>query len=285
VTGTQPETGLAPLAASRVRLGLGGNRFAGPNALGSATDPQACRDVIRMACDRGLSVIDTADCYGPGFSEELIGAALQGMSERPPVATKVGVVRGSRGEWVVDVRASHLERSARASARRLRTDTIDLLQLHHPSKHSDIRDQVASLHRLREHGFVRHVGVCNVNLDQLRRAEEAGPLVSVQNHLHLRRMTGDDLRLIEYCERRGIAYLAYQPLAEGMLLNDPAVREAAREAGTTPAGLALGRLLAVASNVVPLVGTARPTHLLENVNAVVPFDAALRVGGGSVCAS
>jgi diketogulonate reductase-like aldo/keto reductase len=150
--------------------------------------------------------------------------------------------------------------------------------------HSDILDQVAPLHNLRQRGFVRHVGICNVTLDQLRRAEEAGPLVSVQNHLHLRRMTGDELRLIEYCEGRGIAYLAYQPLAEGILLTDPAVREAAREAGTTPAGLALGRLLRVASNVVPLMGTARPAHLVENLNAVAPFDAALREGGGSACA-
>ncbi|MFG2338932.1 aldo/keto reductase [Streptomyces yangpuensis] len=252
-----------------LRLGLGGNRLAGPDSFGPPRDETESRRVVDLACDSGVAVIDTADCYGPYWSERIIGEALSRRGSRPIVATKVGVVRDTAGGWAVDARPARLARAAEDSLRRLRLDAVDVLQLHHPSTRIPLEDQVGALHEVRRRGLARHVGLCNVTLEELRRAEREGPIVSVQNHLHARRITPDDLRLVAYCKDRGITVMAYQPFAEGALLTEPTVVRAAERRGVPVAQVALGVLLDLGDHVVPIPGSGSARHVRANVDAVV----------------
>ncbi|MGV9690165.1 aldo/keto reductase [Streptomyces sp. NPDC003444] len=261
-----------------LRLGLGGNRLAGPDSFGPPRDEAEGRRAVHLACDSGVAVIDTADCYGPYWSERLIGEALSRRDVRPIVATKVGVVRDASGGWAVEAHPESLARAAEGSLRRLRLEAVDVLQLHHPSSRVPLEDQVGALQDIRRRGLARHVGLCNVTLEQLRRAEREGPIVSVQNHLHARRVTPDDLRLVKYCEDRGITVMAYQPFAEGALLTDPQVVRAAERKGVSAAQVALGVLLDLGDHVVPIPGSGSARHVRANVDAVAnhlgPADSA-----------
>ncbi|MFI5615925.1 aldo/keto reductase [Streptomyces sp. NPDC051567] len=252
-----------------LRLGLGGNRLAGPDSFGPPRDENESRRVVHLACDSGVAVIDTADCYGPYWSERIIGEALSRRDSRPLVATKVGVVRDASAGWAVDARPEGLARSAEGSLRRLKLEAVDVLQLHHPSTRIPLEAQVGALQDIRRRGLARHVGLCNVTLEQLQRAEREGPIASVQNHLHALRITPDDLRLVEYCKDRGITVMAYQPFAEGALLTEPRTVRAAERKGVPAAQVALGVLLDLGDHVVPLPGSGSTRHVQANVDAVV----------------
>ncbi|MGW7458787.1 aldo/keto reductase [Streptomyces sp. NPDC054797] len=257
------------LAWGPLRLGLGGNRLAGPDSFGPPRDENESHRIVHLACDRGVAVIDTADCYGPYWSERIIGEALSRRDSRPLVATKVGVVRDASAGWSVEARPEDLARAAEGSLRRLRLEAVDVLQLHHPSTRVPLEDQVGALQDVRRRGLARHIGLCNVTLEQLQRAEREGPIVSVQNHLHALRITPDDLRLVAYCKDRGITVMAYQPFAEGALLNEPRVVRAAERKGVPAAQVALGVLLDLGDHVMPIPGSGSARHVQANVDAVV----------------
>ncbi|MFD7979000.1 aldo/keto reductase [Streptomyces sp. NPDC059071] len=257
------------LAWGPLRLGLGGNRLAGPDSFGPPRDETESRRVVGLACDSGVALIDTADCYGPYWSERIIGDVLSRRDTRPIVATKVGVVRDASGGWAVEADPQSLTRAAEGSLRRLKLEAVDVLQLHHPSTRIPLEDQVGALQDIRRRGLARHVGLCNVTLEQLRRAEREGPIVSVQNHLHARRITPDDLRLVAYCKDRGITVMAYQPFAEGALLTEPGVVRAAERKGVPAAQVALGVLLDLGDHVLPIPGAGSARHMRANVDAVV----------------
>lgn len=250
-----------------LRMGLGGNRLAGPDSFGPPADEAEGRRAVETACDLGVAVIDTADCYGPYRSERIIGDVLRRRGARPPVATKAGVVRDSSGGWAVDARPERLLEAAEGSLRRLGLDALDLLQLHHPSTRIPLEEQVGALQEARRRGLTRHVGLCNVTLEQLRLAEREGPVASVQNHLHARRVTPAVLELVAYCRERGITVMAYQPFAEGALLREPRVLDAAERQGVTPAQVALGVLLDLGDHVLPLPGAGRAVHVVANARA------------------
>ncbi|WP_063755679.1 aldo/keto reductase [Streptomyces sp. NRRL F-2747] len=251
-----------------LRLGLGGNRLAGPESFGPPRDAKESHRVVHLACDSGVAVIDTADCYGPYWSERIIGEALSRRDSRPIVATKVGVVRDASAGWSVEARPENLARAAEGSLRRLRLEAVDVLQLHHPSTRIPLEDQVGALQDVRRRGLARHIGLCNVTLEQLRRAEREGPIASVQNHLHALRITPDDLRLVAYCKDRGITVMAYQPFAEGSLLTEPRVVRAAERKGVPAAQVALGVLLDLGDHVVPIPGSGSTRHVRANAEAV-----------------
>ncbi|MFF4528114.1 aldo/keto reductase [Streptomyces sp. NPDC001407] len=264
-----PSTLKPALEWGPLRLGLGGNRLAGSDSFGPPRDTAESRRVVQLACDSGIAVIDTADCYGPYWSERIIGEVLSRRNARPLIATKAGVVRDTSGGWAVDARPKSLARAAEASVRRLRLDTVDVLQLHHPSTRIPLEDQVGALQDIRRRGLARHVGLCNVTLEQLQRAEHEGPIASVQNHLHAQRITPDVLRLMAYCKSRGITVMAYQPFAEGALLKDPRMMRAAERKGISVVQVALGVLLDLGDHVVPIPGAGSTRHAQANVNAVV----------------
>jgi aryl-alcohol dehydrogenase-like predicted oxidoreductase len=247
------------------RIGLGGSRFCGPNAYGKPPDPAKCTETVQSAVDSGVSLIDTADSYGPEWSEEIIGRSLRSSRTRPVLATKVGLHRDKAGSWIVDVSPRSLRTAAEASLRRLRVEAIDLLQLHAPSRRVPIEETVAVLQDLRRAGLVRQVGVCNVSPAQLAAAMTTGPIATVQNQLNLATFGAADLATLSMCEESGIRYLAYQPLADGVLLRADRIRATAAELSVTRAQLLLRILLRLSDSVVAIPGTCDPDHVRANV--------------------
>jgi pyridoxine 4-dehydrogenase len=246
------------------RIGLGGSRFCGPNAFGRPSDPGRCAATIRSAADSEVSLVDTADSYGPAWSEMIIGRTLRNSVTRPVVTTKVGLRRDNAGNWIVDVSPGHLRQAAKESARRLRVEAIDLLQLHAPSSRVPIEDSVGVLQDLRRAGLARQVGVCNVSAAQLVAARSTGPIASVQNQLNLATMDTAELSVVTMCAESGIPYLAYQPLGDGVLLRAERIRVAAAELSVTPAQLLLRVLLRLSDAVVAIPGTCDPSHARTN---------------------
>lgn len=245
------------------RVGLGTMRLNGSGVWGPPKDPVNARTVLRRAAELGVRLFDTADAYGPYTCEELVADALARVRDKVVIATKGGFVRTPDRGWHPDGRPEHLREACRASLRRLRTDAIDLYQLHTPDPAVPFAESVGALRQLQEEGLVRDVGVSNVTVAQLRTALEIAPVAAVQNRLNLEdRESTDVLRL---CEERDIAFLAYTPVLYGDA--GPAAQHVAELAGATPSQVALAWLLALSSVVVPIPGTRDVGHLEENTAA------------------
>lgn len=238
------------------RLGFGAMRLcAQPGNFGRYPDWDAGKRLLRRAVELGINFIDTAHAYGPGWNEELIGEALAPYPAGVVIATKGGIEKTAPDKIFPDARPENLRRRCEESLRRLRTERIDLYQLHRPDPNVPLADSVGALAELRRAGKVRHIGLSNVTLAQLDEARAITPIASVQNRYNLAER-GDD-PLIDTCAAHGIAYLPWGPLAA-----KPFAREAPL-AGVQ----ALAWLLKRAPNIIPIPGTTSPAHLEENVAA------------------
>jgi len=246
-----------------LRIGFGAMRITGPQILGWPADRENALRVLRRAVELGLNLIDTADSYGPEVSELLIAEALHPYPETLLIATKGGLLRTDSGAWPRDARPEHLREACEGSLRRLRLDRIDLYQLHAPDPDVPFEESVGELVRLRDEGKIRYVGLSNVSVEQLRRAQELVPVVSVQNRYSLADRSSEDV--LDECERQDIAFLPWYPLAAGDLAQPGGgVGRAASARGATPAQVALAWLLARAPVTVPIPGTSSLRHLEEN---------------------
>ena len=250
-----------------LRIGFGAMRITGPQILGWPADRENALRVLRRAVELGVNLIDTADSYGPEVSELLIAEALHPYPETLLIATKGGLLRTDSGAWPRDARPEHLREACEGSLRRLRLDRIDLYQLHAPDPDVPFEESVGELVRLRDEGKIRYVGLSNVSVEQLRRAQELVPVVSVQNRYSLADRSSEDV--LDECERQGIAFLPWYPLAAGDLAQPGGtVGRAASARGATPAQVALAWLLARSPVTVPIPGTSSLRHLEENVAAL-----------------
>jgi pyridoxine 4-dehydrogenase len=248
------------------RLGLGALRILGRNGLGPPQNRADALAVLRRALDLGVTLIDTADSYGPGVSEELIAEALHPYPAALVIATKGGFVR-PRGAWKADGRPAHLREALDGSLRRLRVDRIDLYQLHTVDPGVPIEDSVGAIAEMQARGKIRHIGVSNVSVDELRRARTVARIVSVQNEYNIADRESDDV--LDVCTRDGLAFLPWRPLgtrggSRALAVELP--RAAARH-GATPAQIALAWLLRRSPAVLPIPGTGSAAHLADNVAA------------------
>ena len=248
------------------RLGYGAMRITGPGIWGDPPDREGAKALLRRVLELGITLIDTADSYGPNVSEELIAEALHPYPEEVVIATKGGLLRTGPGQWPTDGRPEHLKEACEGSLRRLRVDRIDLYQLHRPDPAVPYEDSVGALAELREQGKIRHVGVSNVSVEQLATANAIVPVVSVQNRYNLADRASEDV--LEVCERDGVAFLPWFPLATGDLAKPGSpLDEVASRLDVPPSHVALAWLLRHSPVNLPIPGTSSVDHLEENVAA------------------
>ena len=247
------------------RLGFGAMRVTGPGIWGPPNDHDTALAVLRRAVELGVTFIDTADSYGPHVSEELIAEALRPYPDDLVVATKGGLLRDGPGQWRPDGRPEHLRAVCEGSLGRLGVDRIDLYQFHRPDPDVPLEESVGTLVELHDEGKVAHIGLSNVDVDQLDRALELTPIVSVQNRYNPIDRASDDV--LARCEERGIAFIPYAPVGGQDLRVGDAVQAVAARHGVSPVQVAIAWLLARSPQMLPIPGTGSVGHLEENVAA------------------
>jgi pyridoxine 4-dehydrogenase len=223
------------------RLGFGAMRIVADRAEGAR--------VVRRAVELGVTLIDTADIYGAGISEEVIADALHPYPEGLVITTKGGMGHGLQ-DRLRDARPERLREACEASLRRLKLERIDLYQLHRHDPDVPLEESVGALEELRREGKIRLIGLSNMSVSQLRRAQSVTRIVSVQNQYNRGLLTSDDV--LAACEADGIAFMPWSPLGEG--LGDPASE--------------LRWLLERSPVIVPIPGTSSVAHLETNMQAV-----------------
>ena len=249
------------------RLGFGAMRLTGDGVWGEPPDHEAALAVLRRAVELGINLIDTADSYGPEVSESLIAEALHPYPEDLTIATKGGLLRPGPSSWQPDGRPEHLREACEGSLRRLRVERIAVYQLHTVDRNVALEESLQALIELRDEGKVAHIGLSNVSVEQLERALDLTPVVSVQNRFNLE--DRDSEAVLEACERRGIGFIPWFPLATGSLARPGGhLDRAAERHRATPAQVALAWLLSRSPVMLPIPGTGSVEHLEENVAAV-----------------
>ncbi|PBC95423.1 aryl-alcohol dehydrogenase-like predicted oxidoreductase [Streptomyces sp. Ag82_O1-15] len=247
------------------RLGYGTAQLTGPGYWGPRGDAREAVAVLRRAVGRGVTLVDTADNYGPSIAEELVAEALYPYAEGLLIATKGGVVRTSDRAWHVDGRPERLRAMCEASLRRLRLESIGLYQLHRLDPAVPMDEQLGALDELRAEGKIRHIGLDSVTAEQLEEALELTDIASVQNRFNL--LDRDAEPLLERCEARGIAFLPWFPLGNGSLTVASECARIAAAHGATPGQIALAWLLHRSPVLCPTPGTGSLAHLEENLDA------------------
>jgi pyridoxine 4-dehydrogenase len=248
------------------RLGFGAMRITGKGIWGDPENPEEARAVLKRAVELGINLIDTADSYGPHVSERLIGETLHPYPEDLVIATKGGLLRDGPGQWRRDARPEHLREACEGSLKRLKLDRIDLYQLHRIDPRVPAEEPLGALAELREEGKIRHIGLSEVSVEQIQRAQQIVPIVSVQNRYNLTDRDSEDV--LDFCEREGIGFIPWFPLATGDLARPGGpLDEIATRYGVSPGQVALAWLLWRSPVVLPIPGTSSVEHLVENVAA------------------
>jgi pyridoxine 4-dehydrogenase len=235
-----------------------------------ARGSEAAGTLLQRALELGVNLLDTADVYGAGTSEEAIADAIHPYPSDLVIATKGGqVVVGGRAH--PNGRSEHLRAACEASLGRLRVDCIDLYQFHSPDPETPIEESLGTLSELREEGKLRHIGLSNFYGADLEAAVSCASIVSVQNRYNVAGRRADPE--VSYCESNGLAFIAYSPLGAGALTAAGGeIGRIAAARGATPAQITLAWLLHRSPAIVPIPGTSSLDHLEENV-----FAAALQL--------
>ncbi|MEU9788642.1 aldo/keto reductase [Streptomyces phaeochromogenes] len=247
------------------RLGYGTAQLTGPGYWGPRGGARDAVAVLRRAVERGVTLIDTADNYGPSIAEELVAEALYPYPAGLVIATKGGVVRTGADAWHIEGRPERLRAMCEASLRRLRLDTIDLYQLHRLDPDVPMAEQLGALDELRREGKIRHIGLDSVTAEQLDAARELTDIASVQNRYNLTDRASEPL--LKLCEAHGIAFLPWFPLGNGSLTTDRVCADIAAAHGVSPGQIALAWLLHRSPVLCPTPGTGSLAHLEENLDS------------------
>ena len=254
------------------RLGFGAMRITGKGIWGEPQDHDEAIRVLRRAVELGVNFFDTADSYGPGVSERLIGEALHPYTAGLVIATKAGFDRTGPDQWRMNGRPEHLRKACEGSLQRLKLERIDLYQLHRIDPAYPAEDQLGTLKDLQTQGKIRHIGLSEVTVAQIKHARTIVPIVSVQNRYSLADRAAEDV--LEYCERENIGFIPWFPLGAGELATPGGkLARTAEEFKISTSQLALAWLLWRSPVMLPIPGTSRVNHLEENVaTAAVKVD-------------
>jgi len=252
------------------RLGYGTMRIVGDGAWGEPADPDEARRVLRRAVELGVTLIDTADAYGPEVAERLIGETLAPYPSGLVIATKGGITRQGPAKTEYVGRAGYLIQCVEMSLRRLKLDCIGLYQLHRIDPRTPVEESLGALKRMQEQGKIRHIGLDEVTPAEIEEARKIVEVVTIQNRYSLGDRRHEET--LNWCEREGIGFLPWYPNAGGKLLraDHPAAGALARVAarhGATVSQLSLAWLLQRSPVLMPIPGTSKVAHLEENVAA------------------
>jgi len=245
------------------RMGFGAMRITGRGVWGDPPSRDEAKAVLRRVVELGVDFIDTADSYGPAVSEDLIAEALHPYPENLVIATKGGLERTGPGEWPSNAHPAHLKEACEGSLRRLRLDQIPVYQLHRPDPQVPFEDSLGAIVELAQQGKVRHIGLSNVTVEQLRAARAMTPIVSVQNRYNVADRRSDDV--LDACEREGIAFLPYAPILD--LDRNRTLKRIAKQHRADVRQVVLAWLLARSPVMLPIPGTGSVAHLEDNVAA------------------
>jgi len=252
------------------RLGYGTMRLVGEGAWGEPADAAEARRVLRRAVELGVTLIDTADAYGPEIAERLIAEALYPYASGLVIATKGGITRQGPAKSEYVGRAGYLIQCVEMSLRRLKLERIDLYQLHRIDPRTPIEESLGALKRMQEQGKIRHIGLSEVTPAEIEEAGKIVEITTVQNRYSLGDRRNEET--LAYCEQQEIGFLPWYPINAGKLLkpDQPAAQTLARIAtrhSATVAQLSLAWLLQRSPLMLPIPGTSRVAHLEENVAA------------------
>ena len=247
------------------RLGFGAMRITGEGIWGWPPDRANAVKVLKRAVDLGVNLIDTADAYGPETSELLIAEALHPYPKGLVIATKGGLTRPGREQWVPNGRPDHLKEAVDNSLKRLKLDRIDLYQLHRIDKKVPVEDSLGALKEAQQAGKIRHIGLSEVSAEEIERARKTVPIVSIQNRYNF-----DDRKwesALQFCERENLGFLPWAPVGGNRGLSGNSVEAVSKAHNVSVYQIALAWLLQRSPVMLPIPGTQNIQHLEDNCAA------------------
>ena len=251
------------------RMGYGAMQLAGPGVFGPPRDHGQAIAVLRAVVAAGVDHIDTSDFYGPHVTNQLIREALHPYEDGLVIVSKVGARRGSDASWIPARAPAELEAGIRDNLRNLGIDAVEVVNLRVGGmtgpEAGSIEAPFTALAELQRQELIRHLGLSNVNLDQLEEAERIAPVVCVQNHYNI--VHREDDAMIDALAARGIPYVPFFPLGGFTPIQSSALGAIAARLGATPMQVALAWLLQRAPNILLIPGTSSLAHLEENLAA------------------
>ena len=245
------------------RMGFGAMRITGDGIWGPPADRESALATLRRAVDLEVTFIDTADSYGPDVSESLIADALYPYPDELVIATKAGLERPGPNHWTVNGRPDHIRKACDGSLSRLRLEQIPLYQQHRPDPDVPYAESIGAMVELQREGKIRHIGVSNVDVDELREAQSLATIVSVQNRFNLGDRQSE--AVLEAVTTDGLAFLPWAPIQQAD--EHGAIAEIASNHGADTRQVVLAWLLARSPSMLPIPGTGSPSHLEHNVAA------------------
>ncbi len=247
------------------RLGFGAMRITGSGIWGPPANKSEAIRVLRRLPDLDVNFIDTADSYGPNVSEELIAEALHPYPQGMIIATKGGLTRPGPNQWKPDGRPEYLRSTLEGSLKRLKTDHIDLYQLHRIDANVPMEDSLGELKKAQEEGLIRHIGLSEVSVEQMEQASKIIDITTVQNMYNLAERRWEDS--LRWCEEHQVGFIPWYPLSAGSINTQAVLKKIAEKHSTTEYQVALAWLLQHSPVMLPIPGTSSVAHLEENVKA------------------
>jgi len=245
------------------RLGYGAMRITGKGIWGEPEDRDEAIRVLKRAVELGVNFIDTADSYGPYVSEELIAEALYPYPDGLVIGTKGGLLRTGPDQWPVDASPEHLKEALDGSLKRLKLERIDLYQLHRIDPKVAAEKTFEFLKQAQQDGKIKHIGLSEVSVEDIKHAQQYFEVVSVQNMYSVdnRKWEG----VLEYCKANNIAFIPWYPLSGGNIHAVEVLQKIADKHEATPQQIALSWLLYHADNILLIPGTSKVKHLEQNL--------------------
>lgn len=249
------------------RLGFGAMRITGQGVWGESEDPAEALRTLKRVPELGINLIDTADSYGPEISERMIREALFPYANGLVIATKGGLIRPAPNVWNSCGRPDYLRQQVFVSLRRLGLERIDLWQLHRVDANVPRDEQFDAIGEMQREGLIRHVGLSEVQIDDIEAAQKYFSVATVQNLFNLTNRQSNDV--LNHCEAHNIGFIPWFPLAAGELARPGSPLDTIAKAhNARPSQIALAWLLRRSPVILPIPGTGKVKHLEENVAAV-----------------